>query len=355
MPFVRIKLSGVGSFAKMEIRADDDVSDLTKRACTEFSHFPNAGQGSLYLVAAGGDEEPTETDINSILSGGGRLGVGKSLTRVGIVSGAWLVFVRVSDPPLAPTLASSSFSSTTPPKKFVLVVNGLDKYGEVVPKSLDVTISSQAELKELMKSHGGGSLVLDNTSAATRKVEDLVNGGVYTLIGGQQEAVKRHTTWTQQADKLLEEAATVAVRDVCEKTLGKLVMSNNTTYTNTLNEKQEFDGLLNNSTDTVIIVEAKHVSKPEHVDLVLDKASFLLQCAREAKVGDLKGISSVIPVLASSRFSPSMIALCKARGVGVVKPNGSGYTYIPFTTPSSHLIGRTRGFHTLARVVRVFI
>jgi len=31
--FVRIVLAGAGSFAKMEIRAGDDISDLVERAC----------------------------------------------------------------------------------------------------------------------------------------------------------------------------------------------------------------------------------------------------------------------------------------------------------------------------------
>ena len=79
-----------------------------------------------------------------------------------------------------------------------------------------------------------------------------------------------------------------------------------------------------------------------------------LQCrehARESDADNLKGITSVVPVLASSRFGPAMIALCEARGVGVVKPNGSGHTYFPSASPPN-LSGR-RGFHTLARVLRV--
>ena len=48
----------------------------------------------------------------------------------GISSGVWLV-----------ARASS--------KKFTLVVNGEDEYGEIVPKSLDITISTLEELKEL--------------------------------------------------------------------------------------------------------------------------------------------------------------------------------------------------------------
>ena len=43
----------------------------------------------------------------------------------------------------------------------------------------------------------------------------------------------------------------------------------------------------------------------------------------------------VVPVLASSYFSAAMVALCAQSGVGVVKPNGSGHTYIPAPPPLS--------------------
>lgn len=68
---------------------------------------------------------------------------------------------RVVQPPLPAVSALS--------KKFNLVVNADDVYGEIVPKSLDITISSQEELKELRKFHGGGSLVLDDTRVAVGK------------------------------------------------------------------------------------------------------------------------------------------------------------------------------------------
>jgi hypothetical protein len=225
------------------------------------------------------------------------------------------------------------------------------EYGEVVPKSLDIAISTQEELKDLVWDHGGGSLVLDN-SAATRKVEEITSGGIYTLIGGLQETVKRHVTWTQADDKDLVIRATEVVRVAGEKIYGKLDMSTNTILENVRGEKREFDGLLIN-TKTAIAIEAKHVAEPKHVTLVLDKASFLLEHARESIEGNLKGITGVVPVLASSRYSPSMMALCEARGVSVVKPNGSGHTFVSYPPPS-HLIGR-RGFHTLARVLRVLL
>ena len=96
--FVRIALVGAGTFAKMEIRAGDDISDLAKRACTEFpSWTADSAQLSLYLVAAGGDEEPAEEAISAVLSSGGRLGVGWSLSRAEISSGAWLVARKIVD------------------------------------------------------------------------------------------------------------------------------------------------------------------------------------------------------------------------------------------------------------------
>jgi hypothetical protein len=89
--FVRIALAGAGSFAKMEIRAGDDISDLAKRACAEFPSWKaDSAQLSLYLVAAGGKDEPTEEAISAVLSSG-RLGVGWSLEDAGIFSGAWLL------------------------------------------------------------------------------------------------------------------------------------------------------------------------------------------------------------------------------------------------------------------------
>ena len=93
--FVRIALAGAGSFAKMEIRAGDDISDLAERACAKFSHWGvNAGQISLYLVAAGGDDLPTPSAVDSARH---LEQIGWSLSRAGISSGAWLVARKIVD------------------------------------------------------------------------------------------------------------------------------------------------------------------------------------------------------------------------------------------------------------------
>ena len=92
--FVRIALAGAGSFAKMEIRAGDDISDLVKRASTEFPHWGTADKLSLYLVAAGGDDTPTPSAVDSARH---LDQIGWSLTRAGISSGAWLVARKIED------------------------------------------------------------------------------------------------------------------------------------------------------------------------------------------------------------------------------------------------------------------
>ena len=96
--FVRIALAGAGSFAEVNIVEGDTISRLAKRACAEFPSWKaDSAQLFLYLVAAGGDEEPAEEVISAVLSSGGRLGVGWSLTRAGISSGAWLVVRKIVD------------------------------------------------------------------------------------------------------------------------------------------------------------------------------------------------------------------------------------------------------------------
>lgn len=338
---VRISLAGVGSFAEVDVNDGETISWLVERACEKFPSWSvDPAQLALYLVSPGGDEEPTGEAISAALSSGGRLGVGWSILRAGISPGAWLV-------------ASVSFSapSSSSSKKFTLLVNGEDEYGEPVIKGVDITVSTLEELRDVKYMNGKGNLMLEGTTTAIRRVEEIVNGGIYSLIGGGQQALKARLEWTQKADKALELMATDSVRSAVTKELGEFDQSNNVVLKNSLGNEHEFDGLLIN-THTAIAIEAKHGAKEKHVSLVLKKASFLMQLARE-NTGDLKGITNVIPVLASTYFNPALLRDCEARGVGIVRPNGSGHTYFP-TSPPPHLIGR-RGFHTLVRVLRVLV
>jgi hypothetical protein len=92
--FVRIALAGAGSFAKMEIRAGDDLFDLVERACAKFPHWGTADRLTLYLVAAGGDDMPTPSAVDSARH---LDQLGWSLTRAGVSSGAWLMARKIVD------------------------------------------------------------------------------------------------------------------------------------------------------------------------------------------------------------------------------------------------------------------
>ena len=92
--FVRIALAGASSFVEVNIVEGDTISRLAKRACTEFPHWGTADKLSLYLVAAGGDDVPSPSAVDSARH---LDQIGWSLTRAGISSGAWLVARTIVD------------------------------------------------------------------------------------------------------------------------------------------------------------------------------------------------------------------------------------------------------------------
>ena len=92
---VRIALVGVGSFAEVNIVEGDTISRLAKRACAEFPSWKaDSAQLSLYLVAAGGDDLPNRSAIESARH---LDQIGWSLSRAGVSSGAWLVARKIVD------------------------------------------------------------------------------------------------------------------------------------------------------------------------------------------------------------------------------------------------------------------
>ena len=90
--YVLIKLEGVGLFAEVPLLPGDTVARLAGRACAKFerSWRLDATQVSLYLVAPVGDQEPTAALVCAAMATS-RLGVGQSLERLGVTSGAWLL------------------------------------------------------------------------------------------------------------------------------------------------------------------------------------------------------------------------------------------------------------------------
>ena len=96
--FIKLATAKEDVFARVVITSSDLVTDVADRACKQYTHWQlNAAQLSLYLVAAGGDDEPAEEAVSAVLSSGRRLGIGWSLSRAGISSGAWLVARKITD------------------------------------------------------------------------------------------------------------------------------------------------------------------------------------------------------------------------------------------------------------------
>ena len=85
-----LRRGGTG-FVKLPIALFEDVADLTKGACVEFSHWGVAADEiELYLATASGVDEPSTDSIKDALSGT-RLQSGWSLARAGIAAGSWLL------------------------------------------------------------------------------------------------------------------------------------------------------------------------------------------------------------------------------------------------------------------------
>jgi hypothetical protein len=110
--FVRIALAGAGTFVEVDIVEGDTVSRLAKRACAELSHWRvNAAQIALYLVAAGGDDLPAPSAVDSARH---LDQIGWSLVRAGISSGAWLVARKLVDEGASGSCRASAFPGTLP-------------------------------------------------------------------------------------------------------------------------------------------------------------------------------------------------------------------------------------------------
>ena len=94
------------AFAKIELRAGDNVARLLGRACKEFPRWGvDAGQVHLFLAAAGGTDRPLPAAIAAAAAdSAGLLSEEWSLARAGIAPGCWLL-ARV--PP--PAVASGAF------------------------------------------------------------------------------------------------------------------------------------------------------------------------------------------------------------------------------------------------------
>jgi hypothetical protein len=208
------------------------------------------------------------------------------------------------------------------------------------PTLIEITARSQEHLEKIVKTNGGGNLVkVGGTDAKPRAVDllkDIEAGAAYVLVGGQQEAVRLHRTWTQVADKATEnEAAKVVTADTAYGKLDEYTAYDGATPEDRVlvaadGTKMEIDGLAVNGS-VAVVVEAKHHAHVKHISIVKAKAKHVARIAAERPESRLGPIKRVIPVLASNLFSASMQEACEAQGVGVVKPSGArlGFAHHP--------------------------
>ena len=216
----------------------------------------------------------------------------------------------------------------------MLLVNREDSDGDMVPSELVVAVSSDGELKELIREHGGGSMEKEGELPLQRveRVEDIAGGAIYHLVGGLNDAVRRHRTWTQVSDKVLEQEAVKAVLSDA-KAYGTLEefhdyngMSNAKCLRANDSTEKEIDGLCVNGT-TAVVVEAKHHAETKHIAAAKEKAAHVSRVAREGGIPRLSGITCFVPVLAANGFSALARKQCEEEGVGVVQPNGSRLSF----------------------------
>ena len=86
-------------FAPVEIFARDAVGHLAERASQKRGWNVDAAYVEIFLVKPGGEDEPSAAEEEEALERP-RLGVGRLLSRAGIISGAWVI-ARLTDSPAA--------------------------------------------------------------------------------------------------------------------------------------------------------------------------------------------------------------------------------------------------------------
>jgi hypothetical protein len=251
-----------------------------------------------------------------------------------------------------------SWSAPGASKTISLVV---DQNGEPVAESL--TITSSEHLQDVLEDYGGSlvgvmGLAQGGRLTSIESIEELTQGGTYTIVGGWS-GMHLGVEWEQQALQRLRGAAALAVQAACEPAMGRLSLRLGTQL-----REWHFESLLISGARALIAVEARPVAAMPHIGAMLSRADCLLQHASQGGNGPFSGVSEVLPVLAASHFPEDMLALCGRLGIGAVMPTGAGHTYIPSSRPprtafagrrALHTMPGQRSLHTLARVLHVLL
>lgn len=217
-------------------------------------------------------------------------------------------------------------------KTFILWVNRENKCGDIEAVKLTVSARSQHDFEGIITGYGGGigMVRVDEEEAmppVVRTLDMIHSGGEYEIVGGSQEATRRHRTWTQVSDKVLEAEALKAV--LADDTYGKLeefvdydAADERVLTSQDRKSTMELDGLAVNGR-VAIVVEAKHSAKFHHIRLAKNKAAHVARIAAERPGSRLGSIKRVIPVLAANLFPRDLQEACELHNVGVVYPSGA--------------------------------
>ena len=241
-PFIRIRLAGVGSYGEVGLQPDDTIARVADRACAKFPSWKaDASQLHLFLVAEGGDEEPSDDAASAVLSGGSRLGAGWPLGRAGVTSGAWLVARAAGSDPVAEVAAIGkkikaveesvkSFSTKlgADVEAWQQAVNtelrdALSKVKEQVHKSAEVVDKCQRDVEALAAGRApsppspeGGAgepsaPVADAAAFAAMakriKVLEATLSAHEMALQAHTETLEAHASWLESLDGLEEEGA----------------------------------------------------------------------------------------------------------------------------------------------------
>ena len=261
-------------FGKVSLVGCADVADVSKRACEEFG-WGAPSRCRLYLVREGRERALAVRDAPS-LAADILISANQLDPDFVVLSGSWLL-ARV--PPAAAPGASPAATS-----------------GASRAHSLTAT---------------RGSLTLQGTFKAAA-FDDLIDGGVYTLIGGKNGAVLEKRMWTQVSDKALEESATAAVLEAATKELGEMAVLHDITIFNKAGKCTQFDGLLVNST-AAVFVEAKHSPDPKHLARSPSRLNSLRASHAMAVTRALLASRALCPCLRATSSPPRWLSSASSR------------------------------------------
>ena len=158
------------------------------------------------------------------------------------------------------------------------------------------------------------------------KLDDVVDGAVYDLVGGLYTATRTNATRAQVDSKLVEIECSMAVRDAMYEK-GTAHMHLNYKEKNEVGkDKLECDSIVHgNENDPIAyVVETAYSPQPDKVDKLLAKIELLKESAR-SPLSHFHKTTTFIPVLGGRSWSKETTAKCKDNNIWRVKPSGTSY------------------------------